>query len=118
MTRTSLCITVFVLGLTVPALGQNTVTFYNQSGEPALVKLVGPTDCQVQVPNGAQQTVAANAGTYFIKVRYGMPDDYSYAKGENFEVTETDTHYSATTLTLHKVTDGNYDSHPIPESEF
>lgn len=104
--------------VTLSAFGQNKVVFDNQSGDPALVKLVGPTKTEVQVPNGAKTGVDATAGKYTIKVRYGMPGNYRYSKGQEFEVTETATARSATTITLHKVTAGNYDSQPISEADF
>ncbi|MBI4548622.1 MAG: hypothetical protein HY707_11620 [Ignavibacteriae bacterium] len=100
------------------AHAQNTVTFDNQSGEPALVKLIGPTHTEVEVPDGAKVGIDASAGRYYIKVRYGTPGKFHYTKGDEFDVIETATTRSATTITLHKVVAGNYDSQPIPEREF
>ncbi len=97
---------------------QNTVTFDNQSGEDALVKIIGLTYKEVEVPKGAKRTVDASAGRYFIKVRYGAPSRYRYTKGEEFDVQETATTRSAITITLHKVVAGNYDARPISEKEF
>lgn len=115
----------FVVGLvvvacavTLSAFGQNKVVFDNQSGDPARVKLIGPTKTEVQVPVGTKQGVDALAGKYTIKVRYGTPGSFRYSKGQEFEVTETATARSETTITLHKVVGGNYDAHPISESEF
>lgn len=104
--------------VTLSAFGQNKVVFDNQSGDPALVKLIGPTKTEVQVPNGARQGVVAATGKYTIKVRYGTPGSYRYSKGQEFEVTETATARSETTITLHKVIAGNYDAHPITEKDF
>jgi hypothetical protein len=100
------------------AAAQNTVTFDNQSGQSALVKLIGPTSKEVEVPNGAKGRVEASAGRYTIKVRYGTPDQYRYTKGEEFEVKETASTQSAITITLHKVVAGNYDSRSISEADF
>jgi hypothetical protein len=111
----SVCI---VLACRLSARAQNMVVFDNQSGEPALVKVVGPTSAQVEVPNGAKQGVEAASGHYTIKVRYGVKGKYHYAKGDDFEVTETPTTRSETTITLHKVVGGNYGSRPISEKEF
>lgn len=115
----------FVVGIvavlcavSLSAFAQNKVVFDNQSGDPALVKLIGPTKTEVQVPNGTKAGVDAAAGKYAIKVRYGTPGNYRYSKGQEFEVTETATARSKTTITLHKVIAGNYDAHPISESEF
>lgn len=104
--------------VTLSAFGQNKVVFDNQSGDPALVKLIGPTKTEVQVANGAKAGVDAAAGKYTIKVRYGTPGSYRYSKGQEFEVTETTTARSETTITLHKVVAGNYESQPISETEF
>jgi len=102
----------------VAAFGQNKVVFDNQSGEPALVKLIGPTPKEVEVPNGAKVGADAAAGRYVIKVRYGSPGKYHYAKGQEFAVTETATARSETTITLHKVVAGNYETEAISQAEF
>lgn len=96
----------------------NTITFDNQSGKPALVKLVGPTAATVAVPNGTKQTTNAAAGHYTIKVRYGTPGGYAYSKGDEFDVKQTATSESAITITLHPVVNGNYGTRPISEAEF
>jgi len=96
----------------------STVTFDNKSGQPALVKVVGPTDTSVSVENSKRETVTVQPGHYFIKIRYGAPGKYSYSKGDEFDVSETPTTTSKITITLHKVVSGNYDSKPISEAEF
>jgi hypothetical protein len=100
------------------ALGANTVTFDNQSGKPALVKVVGPTSTSISVANGKRETLDVSAGHYFIKVRYGAPNSYSYSKGDEFDVKETTTTSSETTITLHLVKDGNYGTRRITEKDF
>jgi len=105
-------------GLAISAFGQNRVIFDNQSGDPAVVKLIGPTQAQVEVPNGAKVGTDATPGRYIIKVRYGTPGNYRYSKGEEFSVSETATARSETTITLHKVVAGNYDARPISEKDF
>jgi ABC-type Fe3+-hydroxamate transport system substrate-binding protein len=96
-----------------------TVTFDNKSGQPALVKLVGPTGRVVQVPNGQKRTVTAVGGQYHIVTRYGANSDgYTYSKGDHFKVTQTAKQHSIITITLHKVVDGNYPSTPIDAAEF
>ncbi|MGB7748252.1 MAG: hypothetical protein WBN75_13300 [Verrucomicrobiia bacterium] len=97
----------------ISASAQNTVSFDNQSGEPALVKLIGPAPNEVEVPDGTRQSVQASAGKYFIKVRYGVQGKFHYAKGQEFTVDETATTTSQITITLHKVVNGNYESRPI-----
>jgi hypothetical protein len=107
-----------VFACTVSAFAQNKVVFDNQSGEPALVKLIGPTQTEVEVPTGAKAGADAAAGRYVIKVRYGTPGKYRYSKGQEFEVKETTTTRSETTITLHKVVAGNYETEPISEDDF
>ena len=112
-----LSISIVIVG-TVNAASQNTVTFDNQSGEPALVKLLGPASKEVDVTNGTRQTVTADAGQYVIKVRYGVPGKYHYTKGEEFRLTDTSDSYTAITITLHMVPQGNYRTYPIAPEEF
>ena len=113
---------VFTLSVILAGVGSayanNTVSFDNQSGEPALAKLIGPTNREVEVPNGAKTRTDAAAGRYIIKVRYGTSGKYRYSKGEEFEVKETATTRSEITITLHKVVAGNYNAKPISEEEF
>ena len=107
-----------LLACVISASSQNTVSFDNQSGEPALVKLIGPTTTEIEVPDATKQSVQASAGKYFIKVRYGVQGKYHYAKGQEFTVDQTATTTSEITITLHKVVNGNYESSPINEQEF
>ena len=100
-------------------LAQNsTVAFDNQSGEPALVKLIGPSAKEVEVATGAKETVTAAPGRYYIKVRYGTSGKYHYAKGDEFVVNENASERSESTITLHKVLAGNYESRSISDMEF
>lgn len=96
----------------------NTITFDNHSGETATVKLVGPTNQLVDVPKGQSITVNVAAGEYSILVRYGSSNKYSYTKGDPFKVMQNDSQYSAITITLHKVVDGNYSTQPSSQKEF
>jgi hypothetical protein len=94
------------------------VSFDNQSGRPALVKIAGPTVTSVSVDKGKKKSVSVASGHYYIKVRYGTPGTYSYSKGDQFDVTETATVASEITITLHKVIAGNNGSNSISEAEF
>ena len=97
----------------------NTITFDNKSGQPALVKLVGPTSKAINVPKVQSQTVNVAAGDYFILVRYGTdPDKYTYTRGDNFVIPQSATQYSSITITLHKIIGGNYSSRPISAESF
>jgi len=98
---------------------QSTVTFDNRSGKDALVKLVGPSNQAVAVPNGDFKTVNVAAGSYSILVRYGSSlTDYSYIQGDPFTVSESAVEHSAVMITLHPVTGGNYVGHPTTSGLF
>ena len=95
------------------------ITFDNQSGQTALVKLVGPSRRMAQVPNLQKRTVTATGGQYYILTRYGSkPDDYTYSKGDGFHVVQTARQHSVIMITLHKVVGGNYNTKKIPAEEF
>jgi hypothetical protein len=114
-----LCLVLWAIPHVFARDNPNTITFDNKSGETALVKVIGPSGQTVEVPNRQSRTVNIEAGEYYILVRYGSnPKEYSYAKGNPFTITQTATQYSATTITLHKVLDGNYLTHPISAEEF
>lgn len=98
---------------------KNTITFENNSGELALVKLIGATSKLIEVRNQSIQTVNVSSGEYYLLVRYGsMPDEYNYSKGEPFSVEERENEYSEITITLHKVLGGGYNIDPISNDEF
>jgi len=118
-----LSLTVFTFCLshqdTYAQTAPNTITFENQSGEFAIVKLMGPTKVAVEVPNGQEQTVHVEAGNYYLLGRYGTrPEEYTYTKGAPFKVTQPTGQYSAITITLHKVVQGNYHAKPVSGNEF
>jgi hypothetical protein len=108
----------FVVCASAQSASPNTVTFENQSGQGALVKLVGPTRGVVPVPNRSRAGIHVQAGEYYILVRYGAPGHYSYSKGQRFSVEGSGATYSVITITLHKVLNGNYASHPVNPAEF
>ena len=108
-----------VLGLCTASYAQDsTITFDNQSGEPALVKLIGPTPREAEVLATGKTTVTVGPGLYHIRVRYGTEGKYRYTKGEEFDVTESSTTRPQITITLHKVPQGNYETDPITSEDF
>lgn len=115
---------VLLFFLTIPMVAiasdsPNTITFENQSGELALVKLVGPTVMAVEVPDNGSRTVHVPAGEYYLLVRYGsISQGYHYTKGSAFSVVQTATQYSIITITLHTVINGNYAAQPTTKNEF
>lgn len=97
----------------------NTITFENASGQTALVRLAGPTELMVTVPDKESRTVEVSAGNYYIKVRYGdNPDNFRFCQGDEFSVEETAAYYSRIRITLHPVVGGTYKTCPISEEEF
>lgn len=97
------------------AVAQNRVMFSNHSGEQALVRLIGPASRDVEVSANAQAEAYVAAGKYTYNIRWGMPGQYRYSEGQEFEVQEK----TATTIvTLPEVPDGNYQAQRIPEAEF
>ena len=97
----------------------NTITFENQSGEGALVKLIGPVRWNIPVPNGTSRAINVPAGNYYILTRYCDSSNHcSYSKGDPFTVIQTETQYSDITITLHKVPNGNYRTYPATATEF
>ena len=73
----------------------------------------------VDVPNGQKRTVNVAAGEYYILTRYGIkPEAYKYTKGKTFQIVQTATKYSKTTITLYPVVGGNYPTRPISSDEF
>jgi hypothetical protein len=97
---------------------KNSLTFINQSGEDALVKLVGPSYRVVEVPNKGKQTVNIAGGEYRIYVRYGKGPRYRCAKGEMFKIEDSAYTYTRAQLTLHGVINGNYHTYGSSEDEF
>lgn len=97
----------------------NTITFDNQSGEFAIVKLIGPTKTAVEVLSGQKRTVNVEAGDYYLLGRYGtQPERYKYTRGDPFNVSQPSGKYSAISITLHKVVDGNYNVRNVSKDEF
>jgi hypothetical protein len=98
---------------------RNTISFENQSGEEALVKVIGPVRGNVPVPNGTTRAINVPAGSYYILTRYcDSQGRYSYSKGTQFTVIQTETQYSEITITLHTVPNGNYRTYPATATEF
>jgi hypothetical protein len=110
----------FLTGTAVHAqVPSASVTFDNHTGEPALVKLIGASKRLAEVPDGQRRTVNVAGGQYYIVTRFGaISDRYTYEKGDPFQVTQTRTQYSIITITLHKVVNGNYATHPVSAEEF
>ena len=111
---------VLVLPLAIDAQYHSSITFQNGAGETALVKLVGPSAQTVSVPRSESRNVSAVApGRYYIVVRYGDAEqNYSYMKGDPFDVEESGGEYSEISIALYKVANGNYGSRPARKEDF
>ena len=119
ITATVFLILTFCIATTEAKSQRNIIKFDNQSGELALVKVVGTIPKIVEVPNGQKRSVNVAAGEYYILVRYGdSPEQYRYSKGDTFTIRQTSTQYSIMTITLHKVIGGNYAINPASAQEF
>ena len=109
---------IFAFTLAEAATERNSLTLINHSGDKALVKLVGPSRRIIEVPNGTSKMINIAGGNYKIYVRYGTPSGYRYTKGESFQIEETSFSYTAASLTLHGVVNGNYRTDASSENEF
>jgi tetratricopeptide (TPR) repeat protein len=90
---------------------RNTITFDNQSGTGAFVKLVGAASQAVGVPTGQSATVNVAAGDYSVLVRYGASSgEYIYSKGP-LKITKTATQHSAVKIMLRRPAKDNADAH-------
>jgi uncharacterized membrane protein len=119
ITATVYVILTLCIATTDAEIHRNVIRFDNQSGESALVKVVGKIPKIVEVAKGQKKSVNVAAGEYYILVRYGdNPERYRYSRGETFTVRETSTQYSKIAITLHKVIGGNYATNPTSVQEF
>ena len=97
----------------------NKIIIDNQSGQNAVVKLVGPTKLVVKVPKQHKKSVRAAQGEYFILVRYGDSDkEFTYTKSDSFAVTQPEDRYSIITFTLYRTKGGDFNVTPASEEEF
>jgi len=70
----TLCVLVHLATVAAKAQSyRNTLTFINQSGESALVKVVGPVRAQVFVNNNRQGSLHVPGGEYYIWSAIVMP---------------------------------------------
>ena len=97
----------------------NKIIIDNQSGQNAVVKLVGPTKLVVKVPKQHKKSVRAAKGEYFILVRYGdSAKEFTYTKSDSFAVTQPEDQYSIITFTLYRTRGGDFNVTSASEEEF
>lgn len=97
----------------------NKIIFDNQSGQNAVVKVIGSTKLVVKVPKQRKKTVHVAAGDYYILVRYGDSEkDFSYTKSDPFVVTQSEDQYSIITFTLYRTRGGDFNASPVSPEVF
>ena len=95
------------------------IIFDNQSGQNAVVRVIGPTKLVARVPKQRKKTVHVAAGDYYILVRYGDSEkDFTYTKSDPFAVTQPEGRYSIITFTLYRTKGGDFNVLPISPEEF
>ena len=109
---------VLMMAELVAAQNVPTLRFVNYSGEDATVKLIGPTSGYIEVPNGTARTVGVRGGSYAIVIRYGTPDNFTYQRGDQFQVSESAYSVARISITLHKVLNGNYGTRNAQPTDF
>jgi hypothetical protein len=97
----------------------NQIIFQNQSGQSALVKLIGPSSHVVSVPNGESRSVAVDSGEYYFITQYGKsPNQYSYRRSDKFTVNAAPGQVARVSITLHTVPGGNFSTRGSSAAEF
>ena len=97
----------------------NMITFENQSGRNAVVRVIGPTHAVAKMQRDETRIVRVAAGEYYILVRYGDSEkEYTYTKSAPFSVTQSEGKVSIITFTLHRRSGGTFNSQPVSGQEF
>jgi hypothetical protein len=101
----------------------STLRLVNQSSEPALVRLTGPTSeaeperRYIVVPQYGEKKSRVRDGDYNVKIRFGSRPHFTYSKGDSVSVTDTSEETTAVTITFNAIS-GNYSTIPITKEEF
>lgn len=97
----------------------NTLTIQNDSGQFAVIKIVGPTRAVMKVPLDRKKKIHLAPGEYYILVRFGFaPKEYIYTKGKLFTLTQEQDRFSHTSITLHRVIAGIENPYEVSGEEF
>jgi hypothetical protein len=87
----------------LPPSGLNVVSFQNQSGTDAVVRLVGPSAKSFTVQDGQKFGAHVAAGGYYLLVCFGKSSsEYLFYKSEPFAVTENSDQHSDVQITLRR----------------
>ena len=102
-----------------PTSSPHRITFINESGQNAHVKLIGPTRTTLKIYLDQKRSVRVEAGEYYVLARYGnSPKEYTYTKGDPFSVTQSGDQYSRISITLHRVISGSHTTGLVSGEEF
>jgi hypothetical protein len=83
--------------------GLNVISFQNQSGTDATVRLIGPSSQVLTVADGQSFGALVAAGNYYVLVRYGrIPSEYLFEKGGPVSVTEPSGERTVAHVTLQR----------------
>ena len=81
--------------------GLSVISFQNQSGTDATVRLLGPSSQVLTIVNGQSFGARVAAGDYYVVVRYGKNDsEYLFEKAGPIPVTEPSSKHSEVRITL------------------
>ncbi len=94
--------------IVLPLSGLSVISFENQSGAEAVVRLTGLSAQVLTVVDGQSSSARVAAGDYYILVRYGgSPAEYRFEKAGPIPVTETGGVHSVVHITLRRPTADN-----------
>ncbi len=97
----------------------NSITFENQSGRNAVVRIIGPTKSIAKMQRDETRIVHVSAGDYYILVRYGdSKKEFNYTKSAVFPVTQSENKFSVIRFILHRRSGGTFNSQPVSGNEF
>jgi hypothetical protein len=83
--------------------GLSVISFQNQSGTDATVRLLGPSSQVLTVAKGQSLGAPVVAGDYFVVVRYGRSEsEYLFQKAGPVPVTEPSGKHSVVHITLQR----------------
>ncbi|HEY6351947.1 MAG TPA: hypothetical protein VI636_21335 [Candidatus Angelobacter sp.] len=101
--------------IALPLSGLSVISFQNQSGGEAVVRLTGPSAQVLTVVDGQSSSARVAAGDYYILVRYGGSlAEYRFEKAGPIAVTETGGQHSVVHITLRRPVADN----PKAQEEF
>jgi hypothetical protein len=91
--------------------GLSVISFQNQSGADATVRLLGPSAQQFTVLSGQSFEANVAPGNYYVLVRYGRtPTEYLFSKAGPVTVTEINGKYSKVRINLLRPGTNNQDA--------